>query len=142
MNPPRLFPSVPDPRTVDSMTDPCPFCLLEDRPVVLRNELAIAFFDKYPVSPGHLLVIPIRHVASWFDATPEEKRALDDLIARGKDLLDAEHHPDGYNLGVNVGAAAGQTIFHLHVHLIPRFSGDTPNPRGGVRGVIPGRQGY
>jgi len=124
------------------MTDSCPFCHPEDRPVVLRNDLAIAFFDKYPVNPGHLLIVPLRHVASWFDVTPEEKRALDDLITRGKDLLDAEHHPDGYNLGVNVGGAAGQTIFHLHVHLIPRHAGDTPNPRGGVRGVIPGRQGY
>jgi len=124
------------------MNDFCPFCHPEDRPVVLRNDLAVAFCDKYPVNPGHLLIVPQRHVASWFDATPEEKRALDDLITRAKDLLDAEHHPDGYNLGINIGAAAGQTIFHLHVHLIPRHAGDTPNPRGGVRGVIPGRQGY
>ena len=127
---------------VFSMSDPCPFCHPEDRPVVLRNDLALAFHDKYPVSPGHLLIIPIRHVASWFDATTEEKQAIDELVDQGKDLLDREYQPDGYNLGVNVGAAAGQTIFHLHVHLIPRFAGDTQNPRGGVRGVIPGKQGY
>ncbi|PKN60292.1 MAG: HIT family protein [Deltaproteobacteria bacterium HGW-Deltaproteobacteria-11] len=120
----------------------CPFCEPGDRTVVLRNDLAMAFFDKYPVAPGHLLIVPLRHFPSWFDATSEEKTAMDQLLDEGRRLLEREFHPDGFNIGVNVGAAAGQTIFHLHVHLIPRKSGDTTNPRGGVRGVIPGKQEY
>ncbi len=120
----------------------CPFCEPGDRKIILRNDHAMAFFDKYPVAPGHLLIIPLRHFPSWFDATCEEKTAMDQLLTEGRQLLEREFHPDGFNIGVNVGAAAGQTIFHLHVHLIPRISGDVPDPRGGVRGVIPGRQGY
>ncbi len=82
------------------MTDLCPFCHPEDRPIVLRNDLAVAFYDKYPVSPGHLLVIPIRHVASWFDATPEEKRAIDDLVDQGKALLDQASTTSSYKYAV------------------------------------------
>ncbi|HQR52254.1 MAG TPA: HIT family protein [Burkholderiales bacterium] len=118
----------------------CPFC--NDDGAVLRNPLAYARFDRYPVTPGHLLILPLRHIASWFDAADEEKAALLDLLEEGKRLLDTEHAPAGYNIGINVGEVAGQTVMHLHVHLIPRYHGDVANPRGGVRGVIPARQAY
>ena len=118
----------------------CPFCT--DDEAVLRNHLAYARFDKFPVTPGHLLILPRRHVPTWFDAPIEEKLALLDLLEACKRLLDAEHAPAGYNIGINVGEAAGQTVMHLHLHLIPRYHGDVSNPRGGVRGVIPARQNY
>lgn len=121
----------------------CPFCQVDG--AVLSNELAFACFDKYPVNEGHLLVLPRRHVASWFDTGREERGALLALLDEGRRLLDARFAPDGYNVGINVGEAAGQTIMHLHVHLIPRFRGDCGSdgdPRGGVRGVIPGKQWY
>ena len=99
---------------------------------ILENELAFAIYDKYPVSKGHVLVIPKRHYASYFDATPEELTAINELIIQIKEILD-ELKPDGYNIGINVGEAAGQTVFHLHIHVIPRYSGDVDNPRGGIR---------
>jgi len=120
----------------------CLFCELPTERVVLENEVALALRDGFPVSPGHTLVIPRRHVASWFEATPEEHRGLLALVARVREQLDAELHPDGYNLGVNDGEAAGQTVMHLHVHVIPRFRGDVEDPRGGVRGAIPAKQRY
>lgn len=118
----------------------CPFCLPEE--VILENELAWARFDKFPVNPGHMLVITRRHVANFFDSTTEERQSINDLLEKARKLLDERFQPDGYNIGVNCGFAAGQTIMHLHVHLIPRYQGDMENPRGGVRGVIPGRQNY
>ena len=99
---------------------------------ILENELAFAIYDKYPVSKGHVLVIPKRHYASYFDATPEELTAINELIIQIKEILD-ELKPDGYNIGINVGEAAGQTVFHLHIHVIPRYTGDVDNPRGGIR---------
>ena len=99
---------------------------------ILENELAFAIYDKYPVSKGHVLVIPKRHYASYFDAAPEELTAINELIIQIKEILD-ELKPDGYNIGINVGEAAGQTVFHLHIHVIPRYSGDVDNPRGGIR---------
>ena len=91
--------------------------------------------------PGHLL-IPYRHVANFFDATDAEQIALLALVREAKTLLDNQFHPDGYNVGVNVGTAAGQTVMHLHVHLIPRYAGDVEDPRGGVSGAIPERRKY
>ena len=120
--------------------DACPFCNADE--AVLSNELAYARFDKYPVNPGHLLILPRRHVSGFFDASANERAALIELLDAGKALLDQSFRPDGYNIGVNVGAAAGQTIMHLHLHLIPRYRGDVAQPRGGVRGVIPARQDY
>ena len=102
----------------------------------------LAIFDGFPVNPGHVLVIPKRHVANYFELTTEEVLAIRDLLQRMKTEVDAKFHPDGYNIGVNVGADAGQSIFHVHVHLIPRYKGDVKNPRGGVRGVIPAKQSY
>ena len=118
----------------------CIFCNQEE--LILENELAWARYDKYPVSPGHLLIITKRHVADFFDTTLEERQALNNLSEEAKKMLDREYSPDGYNIGVNCGEAAGQTIMHLHIHLIPRYQGDIDNPRGGVRGVIPDKRIY
>jgi diadenosine tetraphosphate (Ap4A) HIT family hydrolase len=118
--------------------DECPFC--DATAAVLSNALALARFDKYPVSVGHLLVMTRRHVASYFESTAAERAALLELIDAGKALLDERFSPAGYNIGINVGATAGQTIAHLHVHLIPRYAGDVADPRGGVRGVIPDKR--
>ena len=120
----------------------CPFCNPQKEEVVLANDLCYARYDKYPVSPGHLLLIPFRHVASLFDATDDEQAALLALVREAKTLLDEHFHPDGYNIGVNVRAAAGQTVMHLHLHVIPRYTGDVEDPRGGVRGVVPERRVY
>ena len=113
----------------------CVFCNIPEDQVIAQNGLALAFFDRYPVNRGHVLIIPRRHVATYFDATPDETKAIANLLAEVKEQLDAQFAPDGYNIGVNVGAAAGQTIFHLHVHLIPRYVGDVADPRGGVRKI-------
>ena len=107
-----------------------------------RTALAFAIRDAFPVSPGHSLVIPRRVVATWWDATIDEQHAIIDLLDAIKRRVDAEFAPDGYNIGVNAGEAAGQTVPHLHVHLIPRYDGDMDDPRGGVRHVIPGMGNY
>lgn len=120
--------------------DACPFCASGDD--VLANDLAVVRRDLHPVTPGHLLVLTRRHVADFFDATADERAALLALLDQARALLQRERAPDGFNVGVNVGEAAGQTIAHVHIHLIPRYRGDTPRPRGGVRGVIPDRQSY
>lgn len=121
---------------------PCPFCPPPSDRVVASNDLAVAIRDGYPVSPGHTLVIPKRHVASLVEVTKDEAAALWSLIAEARAQLDAELKPDGYNVGVNDGRAAGQTVMHLHVHLIPRYEGDRTDPRGGVRWVIPEKADY
>lgn len=113
----------------------CPFCHPDQ--IVFSNELALAIYDKYPVSPGHMLIIPIRHTADIFSTTPEERQAMYDILEKCKSMLDEKMSPDGYNIGINCGESAGQTIFHVHLHLIPRYKGDTDNPRGGIRGVVP-----
>jgi diadenosine tetraphosphate (Ap4A) HIT family hydrolase len=115
--------------------NPCLFCK-DPRGVLRAQELAYSASDTYPVSPGHALVIPTRHVASFFDLTQAEVAACMDLINEEKKRIDREFKPDGYNIGVNVGPAAGQSIFHVHIHVIPRYKGDVENPQGGVRHVI------
>ena len=121
----------------------CPFCAVQSgQNVVFETADCLAVFDQFPVSPGHLLVIPKRHVAFYFDLKPEEQRHLWEAVNHCKKLMDERFHPDGYNVGINVSEAAGQSIPHVHIHLIPRYVGDVPNPRGGVRGVIPGKQNY
>ena len=125
------------------MVNNCPFCKAElERDIIASSSLSVAFFDGFPVSPGHALIIPKRHVASFFDLSKEEQRDLLNLADRVKRIVEERYHPDGYNIGINVGEAAGQSIFHVHMHLIPRYQGDVPNPRGGVRGVIPAKQNY
>jgi diadenosine tetraphosphate (Ap4A) HIT family hydrolase len=118
----------------------CVFCNISD--VVVENELALAFYDKYPVNKGHMLIIPKRHVADYFSLSNEEISSINDLLFKCKVLLDEKYHPSGYNIGVNCGKDAGQTIFHCHVHIIPRYKGDIDDPRGGVRGVIPEKRIY
>jgi diadenosine tetraphosphate (Ap4A) HIT family hydrolase len=120
----------------------CPFCSLPDGEKVLTSELCFAWWDKYPVTEGHLLIISNRHIADYFSVTAEEKTALWTMVNKGKKLLDKRFKPDGFNLGINVGVDAGQTVMHCHIHLIPRRSGDSINPRGGVRAVIPGKADY
>ena len=121
----------------------CPFCILEStRDVVIENENAFAIFDKFPVSNGHLLIIPKLHCNSYFDLDIEILNACWDLVNHGKQLIEKMYSPSGYNIGININEAAGQTIPHAHIHLIPRYTGDVSNPRGGVRGVIPFKQDY
>lgn len=120
----------------------CIFCHLAPEQIIAENALCIAIRDGFPVSKGHTLIIPRRHVANYFDLTPEEIAAMQALMQKIKSQIDKDFHPDGYNIGINVNAAAGQTIFHVHMHLIPRYTGDVDNPKGGVRGVIPDKQKY
>ena len=124
------------------MSVDCPFCNFEGRELVWSADLAVAFRDGFPVNQGHTLIVPRRHVATYFDATPWEQQAVWQGVEAVKRQLDEELAPAGYNVGFNAGAAAGQTVMHLHVHVIPRFDGDVDDPRGGVRGVIPSKQKY
>jgi diadenosine tetraphosphate (Ap4A) HIT family hydrolase len=132
-----------------SITD-CPFCRsLDGGPgassspalvtleVLARTELAGALADNHPISPGHTLIVPARHVADWFDLAISEQTAVLELANTMRERLTSALGPDGWNLGLNVGVAGGQTIGHAHLHLIPRFAGDLPDPRGGVRWIIP-----
>ena len=120
----------------------CPFCDLPAGGVVERNQHALAFRDRYPLAAGHTLVIPRRHVESPFDLAPEELTALWSLVAQVRRSLASEFAPDAFTIGVNDGVAAGQTIPHAHVHVIPRWTGDVADPRGGLRWVIPTRAPY
>jgi ATP adenylyltransferase len=121
----------------------CPFCSLDDSNRVFhRDELVVVLWDGFPVSPGHALVVPRRHIAGWFEATADEHAALVRGIDAARAAILERHAPDGFNIGVNVGDAAGQTVFHLHVHLIPRYTGDVADPRGGVRCLIPEKARY
>lgn len=118
----------------------CPFCEIDE--YVFENDLCYAIYDKYPVNKGHMLIITKRHVLDYFHMTEAELKAALDLVDVCKNHLDKEFDPAGYNLGSNAGVEAGQTIMHLHIHLIPRYKGDIEDPTGGVRGVIPERQKY
>jgi diadenosine tetraphosphate (Ap4A) HIT family hydrolase len=110
---------------------------------IASNPLAFAIPDAFPVSRGHSLIVTRRLVATWFEATLEERHAIVELVEEVKAILDRQSPPpDGYNVGFNAGAAAGQTVMHLHVHVIPRYAGDVPDPRGGIRHVIPGLGNY
>ncbi|MBD3236506.1 MAG: HIT domain-containing protein [Candidatus Eisenbacteria bacterium] len=125
------------------MTDrPCPFCHPDPGLVVVRRDHALALRDAFPLAPGHTLIVPARHVASWFDTTEEERRDILELLSVVREQLEEELHPDGYNIGINDGAAAGQTVMHLHVHVVPRHRGDVPDPRGGIRWIFPDRADY
>jgi diadenosine tetraphosphate (Ap4A) HIT family hydrolase len=119
---------------------PCPFC--DHSHSFLESSLSVARFDNYPVSPGHTLVTTKRHVSSYFDATSDEVSDLWQLVGEVKQHLDLKHQPTSYNVGINIGLDAGQTVMHVHVHVIPRYKGDMEDPSGGVRGVIPNRQKY
>jgi len=123
----------------------CPFCTPAAERIFHAGQWVLGLWDRFPVSPGHALLITRRHVASFFEATAAERTELLAAIDIARDAVLARHHdpaPEGFNIGINVGQVAGQTVPHLHVHLIPRYPGDVPDPRGGVRHVIADKARY
>ncbi|MDD5295017.1 MAG: HIT family protein [Patescibacteria group bacterium] len=125
--------------------DYCLFCDIDNKKkhnIIAENDLFYSPWDKFPVSDGHAEIVPKRHIASFFELTNEEVLQLYDLIKKTKEIIFKKFNPDGYNMGVNEGNAAGRTIDHLHVHLIPRYKGDVEKPQGGIRNVIPGKGIY
>ena len=125
------------------MEKDCPFCLNNlTSEILLENNFSYAIYDKFPVSKGHILIIPKQHNSNYFDLSLEEQKGCLILLNNAKKILDKEFKPDGYNVGININKDAGQTIWHAHIHLIPRYSGDIEEPRGGVRGVIPFKKIY
>lgn len=118
---------------------PAPCDLCAPKQLVAENSLAYVRYDSNSLSRGHVIVVPKRHVANFFDMSTEEQSAVIALLNRAQRSIQAEHSPDGYNIGVNVGEAAGQARMHVHVHLIPRYAGDVLDPRGGIRCVLGGR---
>lgn len=120
----------------------CVFCAVAQARIAWSSPSTIAFWDAFPVSPGHALIVPRRHVSSWRELTPDEKTALIIGVDAVRALIDARHRPDGYNVGCNDGVAAGQTVMHFHMHVIPRYRGDVRDPRGGVRLVLPDKAAY
>ncbi len=125
-----------------SEVNACPFCNIPAPRIIAANELAVVIRDNFPVSPGHRLIIPRRHVDSFFAIPDEEKTCLLRLLEHAKAKLDRDYAPAAYNIGINDGVAAGQTVPHLHIHLIPRFTGDQEDPRGGVPWVLPDKAKY
>ena len=119
----------------------CLFCNLE-REKILKSELSFAIYDAFPVNEGHTLIIPKRHTANYFDLTNEEQADCFALLNRVKGIVQEKYNPAGFNVGININEAAGQTVPHVHIHLIPRYDGDVEVPRGGVRGVIPEKRNY
>ena len=131
-----------DKSKIDLNVSSCPFCNLDNSRIILENTHAIAFHDGFPVTSGHSLIVPKRHMASFFEAAGEEQAAMFDLLSEMRQQLQLELCPDGFNIGINDGTAAGQTVMHLHIHLIPRYAGDTEDPRGGVRWIMPEKAPY
>lgn len=113
----------------------CLFCNRKDLEIIVENKLAFAIYDKYPVNLGHILVIPKRHYANFYESTEEEVLAIYEIIHECKKIVDIKYNPTGYNIGININESAGQTIMHLHVHMIPRYDGDVDDPRGGIRNL-------
>ena len=124
------------------MSADCPFCDVGEHLMVAANALAFAIRDASPVSPGHSLIIPRRHVQTFFDCSAGERAAMMALLDEVREGLARDHAPDGFNLGLNDGVAAGQTVMHVHLHLMPRYRGDRADPRGGVRWIFPDRAAY
>lgn len=120
----------------------CFFCEKDLQETIYHTDLSKAFYDTFPVSKGHTLIVPRRHVADYHDMTRAERIDLWECEEVVKKILEDLYHPDGFNIGINCGLAAGQSIFHVHLHVIPRYFGDMENPKGGVRGVIPSKQRY
>ena len=119
----------------------CPFCNLKEN-ILFENDYAVAFFDSYPVSKGHTLIIPKRHSEHYFELTKKEIEAIFELSQKVKEYLDKEFHPDGYNIGFNVLEAGGQSVMHTHMHVIPRYKGDVEKPRGGIRKIVKQKDTY
>jgi len=128
---------------MNTPNNPCLFCKINKKDIEEENNLSYASYDSYPVSKNHCLIIPKRHVSEYFDLTKEEIIACNDLISIMKHkIMSEDKSVKGFNIGVNSGKVAGQSIMHCHIHLIPRRVGDVENPQGGVRGVIPSKQHY
>lgn len=124
------------------MSNDCIFCILREERVICECDYTKTFIDTYPASLGHTLIVPKRHFTTYFEATKEELLAIGKAVQNAKKILDEEFSPDGYNIGVNNGQAAGQSVMHLHVHLIPRYKGDVEDPKGGVRWVLKNKANY
>ncbi len=121
----------------------CIFCDIETEKIILENKLAVCIPDSYPVTEGHSLIIPRRHISDFFQMTDTECKAAREILYRRKKMaIEEDSSVEGFNIGVNIGSAAGQTVNHCHLHLIPRRRGDSENPAGGVRGVIDGKRDY
>jgi HKD family nuclease len=120
----------------------CPFCSVDEGRIAFSNNLVVALWDRFPVSPGHLLVLPRRHATAWRDLNSDEKSAIWAAVDQGQTVISERFLPDGFNVGFNERAAAGQTVFHFHLHIIPRYAGDVADPRGGVRHVLPDKANY
>ncbi len=120
----------------------CPFCNVNDSGIILESKYSLAVYDKFPVNKGHLLIIPKRHIANYFALTQNEKNDIWKLADKASEFLTNKHSPSGFNIGINVNKSAGQTIPHVHIHIIPRYTNDVKDPTGGVRGVIPEKQKY
>jgi diadenosine tetraphosphate (Ap4A) HIT family hydrolase len=120
----------------------CNFCAFDSTRIHQANKHAVAVRDGFPISPGHTLIIPRRHIVTLFEATAEELIALFSLLCESREQLIQERHPDGFNIGVNEGIAAGQTVMHLHINLIPRYGGHITDPRGGIRLIFPEKAKY
>lgn len=120
----------------------CPFCSLKPERIIFSSQSFNVILDGFPVSPGHTLLIPKKHIASLFELTGVQFQELFSVLHRVKSDLDKSYSPDSYNVGINDGPAAGQTVPHLHIHLIPRYAGDQPDPRGGIRWIIPEKAKY
>jgi len=120
----------------------CPFCTITLEKMVAHDALTFTVRDTIPVSPGHTLILPKRHIAGIFEATKEEVAALWETMQQARSQLLKEFSPDGFNIGINDGLASGQTILHLHIHIIPRYKGDMPDPRGGIRWIFPDKAVY
>jgi diadenosine tetraphosphate (Ap4A) HIT family hydrolase len=120
----------------------CPFCTIPKSQIIISNPVAIAFRDGFPVSDGHTLVVPRIHVESLFDLSLKDQALVWALVAEVREVLKKEYQPSGFNIGINDGAAAGQTVGHTHVHIIPRYAGDVKDPRGGIRWVFPDKAKY
>lgn len=127
---------------VNSASSSCPFCTEAERRAVHANAIGLVLRDAYPVSEGHTLIVPRRHVASFFDLERDEQAGLLDLLIQARGDLTSRYRPAGFNIGINDGPTAGQTVPHVHIHLIPRYDGDVPDPRGGVRWLLPERAQY
>lgn len=123
-------------------TKDCRFCEPREDQIVISNDLCYGTWDGHPVNEGHMLLIPYRHVPDYFEADAEEKFALWELLEEAREVIRERFKPGGFNVGINIGRAAGQSILHLHIHVIPRYVGDVPDPQGGVRAVIPERRKY
>jgi diadenosine tetraphosphate (Ap4A) HIT family hydrolase len=122
--------------------NPCPFCTIATDRLWIETEHAIAFPDAFPVAEGHSLVVPRQHVASIYELAAPEQNAIWELVGEVRRRLLATRNPDGFNIGLNDGLAAGQTVPHAHLHIIPRWNGDVPDPRGGIRWVIANKAAY